>query len=190
MSEIPESVVRDIRRQANYGIARGRDDTPHERAYYRRSTWFHGATGSVVMFTRDTGHHTSGWMKNPDFERCLHLSLSFKEPIDRSPDHLINADVIARLGIFLRQRAFDWALAAQWASLIMHPFAHLSWCEGPFSREGKSVGVHHYRVFCDPAWVPWKPRGEVYNLDFTEKGWRSWSEVQGEDAAPNWVDAS
>lgn len=190
MIDIPETVVREIKRRAGYGIAHGRDDTPWERAYYRRCTWFHGHTGTVVMFTRDSGHHTSGWMKNPDYERCLHLSLSFKEPIDRAPEHIVNADVVTRLGLYLRQRDFDWSLAAKWADAVLHPNASLSWCEGPFSRAAKAAGVHHYRVFCDPAWAPWKPRGEVYSLDFTEKGWKSWSEVQGENAAPNWIDAS
>lgn len=191
MIEIPGSVVFEIRRRAQYGISRGRDDTLQERKYYRVCTWFHGATGSVVMFTRDSGHHSSGWMKNPDYERCLHLSLSFKEPLERSPDHLVNLDVMSRLGAPpLRQRDFDWSLAGQWVISILHPHSHLAWHEGPFSREGKIAGVRHFRVFCDPAWVPWKPRGEVYNLDFTEKGWKSWSDIQGENAEPNWIDAS
>lgn len=33
------------------------------------------------------------------------------------------------------------------------------------------------QVFCDPAWQPLKPRGEVYTREFTEVGWKSFSEL-------------
>ena len=59
------------------------------------------------------------------------------------------------------------------------------WVEPPYTPEGKRGGVHHYRLFCDPAWMPMLPRGEVYNADFTEAGWQSFSELHGE-AGPLW----
>lgn len=37
-------------------------------------------TGTRLFFTRDGGMHSSGWFKNPDYERCYHLSLSFRDP--------------------------------------------------------------------------------------------------------------
>jgi len=54
-----------------------------------------------------------------------------------------------------------------------------TWCEGPYTDEGKQCGVFHYRLFCDPAWQPLKPRGEVYTREFTEAGWKSYSELHG-----------
>ena len=56
---------------------------------------------------------------------------------------------------------------------------HWTWCEGPYTAEGKQCGVFHYRLFCDPAWQPLKPRGEVYTREFTEAGWKSYSELHG-----------
>jgi hypothetical protein len=34
-------------------------------------------------------------------------------------------------------------------------------------------------VFCDERWQPILPRGEVYSREFTEKGWKSFSEMNG-----------
>lgn len=39
--------------------------------------------------------------------------------------------------------------------------------------------VHHYRLFCDKAWKPILPRGEVYSKDWTPADWKSWSDVHG-----------
>lgn len=41
-----------------------------------RCTVDHGPTRTRVMLTRDAGMHSSGWLRNPEFERCFHLSLS------------------------------------------------------------------------------------------------------------------
>jgi hypothetical protein len=51
------------------------------------------------------------------------------------------------------------------------------WVEPPFSDHGKSMDVWHYRLFTDENWQPIKPKGEVYNTQFTEKGWKSFSEL-------------
>lgn len=53
----------------------------------------------------------------------------------------------------------------------------LLWCEPPYSEEGKKAGVYHYRLFCDENWQPIFPRGEVYSTQFTEMGWKSFSEL-------------
>ena len=185
---ISEDALHRIHRAAKSGVTRGRDRTPDERKYYRRCTHFHYRTGTVLMFTRDTGHHTSGWMKNPDYERCLHLSLSFRDVFPlMSPDRLGDVHTLRQLGGTYALRPFDHDLAALWVHLILGDAKKLSWEEGAFSAEGRTVGVRHWRVFCGPGWEPLKPRGEVYNTDFTEKGWKSWSELQG--PVKNWVDA-
>jgi hypothetical protein len=122
-------------------------------------------TGLRVMFTRDTGHHTSGWMKNPDFERCLHLSIS--------PARLVkNA---TRIGMGDGSRA----LVNLWVRSILKDGERLALYESAKTPEGKAHEVEHWRVFCDPVWTPFKPRGEVYASDNTPVDWKSWTEVAG-----------
>ena len=190
MTDIPDSVIRNILATANYGVTHGRDDRPEERALYRRCTHFHYRTGTIVIYTRDSGMHTSGWMKNPDYERCRHLSVSFRRPFpERAADQLGKPHIIAQFGGILELAPFDRRVANTWVRAILGDDARYAWEEGPFSDEGKQLDVRHWRVFCDPSWQAILPKGEVYSR-VMPAGWRSWSEVQGEDAAPNWVDAS
>jgi hypothetical protein len=186
--DIPESVIAAIRRAASYGVTYGRDQTPEERAYYIRCTHLHARSGTLIMFTRDAGHHSSGWMKNPDYERCLHVSLSFRIPMPLWPiDRLVSVSFATSFFGYIERMPFNASLGDQWVQAILgHDAAKLSWHEGPFSREGKELGVQHWRTFCDRAWQPIHPRGEVYSKDFTEKGWQSWSDLHPE---PNWVNA-
>ena len=115
---------------------------------------------ATIIFTRDIGYHTSGWWKNPDYERCLHLSLSFTGGGEPLP--------------FDRRRG----------AMIVHAFfdddARLAWIEGPHSPEGKARAVWHYRVFCDAGWQPMLPRGEVYGRELTEAGWQSFSDIHND----------
>jgi hypothetical protein len=177
--DIPEIVIAAIRRTASYGVTHGRDDTPEERAYYRRCTHFHAHSGSLIMFTRDAGHHSSGWMKNPDYERCLHVSLSFRIPMPNWPvDRLVGVEFAKNFFGYVELWQFNSTLADQWVQAILgHDAAKLSWHEGPFSQQGKEAGVQHWRVFCDRSWSPIHPRGEVYNKEFAEKGWKSYSDL-------------
>ena len=55
----------------------------------------------------------------------------------------------------------------------------LLWCEPPYSKQGKQAEVYHYRLFCNENWQPIMPRGEVYSKQFTEQGWKSYSELHG-----------
>jgi hypothetical protein len=182
---IDDSAIKLIRQRAQTGITTGRDRRPMERAYLDRCTHFHWRTGTIVMFTRDIGHHTGGWFKNPDFERCRHLSLSFRTLFpERDPASLAN---VATLGRLMRMSdtvmplvPFQPRLADEWIKLIHGDDRRWAWEEGPFSPEGKEVGVRHYRVFCDAAWQALKPRGEVYSRDLTERGWKSYSDVGAE----------
>jgi hypothetical protein len=189
--DITPEIIQRIKTAASYGGGRGRDKTPEERAYYRRCSHFHYRTGTLLIYTRDAGHHTSGWMKNPDFERCLHLSLSFRHPAPQAPPKSIgNPQTLANLGAVIPTVPFDKQAASVWIRHIFGERAKLSWHEGAFSPEGRALDVQHWRVFCDTAWKPIMPRGEVYSTELTERGWKSWSEVQGENAPQNWISAT
>ena len=116
--------------------------------------------GARVMFTRDSGHHTCGWFKNPDYERCLHLSISYRDPET------------------MEAREHDLAESREWCRLFFGQHVEKVWTEPPYSEEGKARDVWHFRVFCDPKWDPWMPRGEVYTRKHTPPDWKSWSELQ------------
>lgn len=134
----------------------GRNMTPYF-SDCRRQSMFRGLS---TIFSRDTGYHTSGWWKNPDYERCYHLSVSFFDPLTQEPrpadDEIVRKLVRGFYGVHRR----------------------LIWVEPPYSAHGKKLGVTHYRLFCDVAWQPIKPRGEVYSRELTEAGWLSYSDVQ------------
>lgn len=140
--------------------------TPAAQRHMRRCTRYHEPTQALMIYTRDAGMHSSGWWKNPDYERCLHLSLSFAAI--ESP-------------ISWQRLPFDRKMGAKWAEAFFGEHVSKLWLEGPFSDEGKACDVHHYRLFCDPSWTPMLPRGEVYSKEFTELGWKSWSDVHGVD---------
>lgn len=115
--------------------------------------------GATLIYTKDGGHHSRGWWKNPGYERCLHLSLSFfsgAHPVD-----------------------FDKRNAFKIARGFFGDHVAKAWVEPSYSSEGIAVGVHHYRVFCDPTWQPIIPVGEVYSKRDTPAHWRSFSELHG-----------
>lgn len=118
-----------------------------------------------VTFTRDDGMHACGWWKNPDYARCEHLSMAFWYSPEMTPvphDH---------------RRAAVWCLA------FFGEHRRLLWIEPPFSAQGKSCDVHHYRLFLAPDWrTPILPRKEVYTREFTAAGWKSWSDQHPPEA--------
>jgi hypothetical protein len=118
---------------------------------------------ALCLFSLDTGYHTSGWWKNPDYDTCWHLSISYQdmESGDLGPqDHKTSWRII---------RAFFEANYK------------LVWSEPPYSKEGKEHDVWHYRLFIDRATgLALFPRGEVYSRELTEAGWKSFSEVHAE----------
>jgi hypothetical protein len=152
----PEQIVTVLRERARMGTFDGRETG---MPYLLSCTLDDFQTGSRLIYTRDTGHHSSGWFKNPDYERCLHLSVSYREP-----------DTGGRLG----QRRHD---TARWASLFFGDDLKKAWFEPPHSADGKRCDVLHVRLFCDDNWQPIKPRGEVYSTELTEVGWKSFSEL-------------
>jgi hypothetical protein len=133
--------------------------TPANDMLIAASTRQEQRLGTCLIFTNDVAHHSSGWLKNPDYERCRHLSISFWD---------------MRTG---RPRPFDQRLARLWAIAFFADEATLAWVESSKSPYGRAIGVQHWRVFCDGHWQPILPRGEVYSKQFTELGWKSASEV-------------
>lgn len=159
-----EALVSFARRRAMRGLYDGQMTEANQDLIRLCSHRYHeirNALGAVIIFTRDTGHHTGGWWKNPDYERCWHLSLSQRDP---------------RTGETVPA---DMAFFQRLAEAFFEDDVRKTWLEGPYSPEGKATGVWHYRLFCDEAWNPILPRGEVYNTEFTEAGWKSFSEIHG-----------
>lgn len=137
-----------IRAASEKGIWDGR----HLDAYFESCRWQLLGAECTVIFTKEVGYHSSGWWKNPDYERCYHLSISFPGGKNKSTLSKILANLFGT-------------------------YEHLLWIEPPYSPEGKAKDVWHYRLFCDETWMPVKPRGEVYSTQFTERGWKSFSEL-------------
>lgn len=152
------SIASHLRRMAWTGTFDGHMTTG-AASYMDECTGFDQYTGSFLIFTRDIGHHTSGWFKNPDYERCFHLSISFREPS--------NIDQPA---------AYDEKIAREWIDAFFGDDARYLWAETAKSPEGIELGVMHWRCFTDEHWQPILPRGEVYSTAFTELGWKSFSE--------------
>lgn len=155
------SLAMVMKHNAERGYYRGVIQTARERRYFMSCRRVDEPTGTILIFSRDIGHHTGGWFKNPDYERCYHLSLSFFDPV--------TGDRIDQ----------DKGLARSWCALFFGQDRDLLWCEPPYSAEGKANSVWHYRLFCDPGWQAIMPRGEVYSREFTERGWKSFSDIHG-----------
>lgn len=157
-------IAADMRLVAARMLYDGRN-TETARRHIQRCTRYHPPTQAVLLFTRDGGMHSSGWWKNPDYERCFHLSISFGAPDGRGWADLPQ----------------DHKRAAKWCEIFFGENTRLLWIEPPFSDVGKARDVYHYRLFCDEHWQPIKPRGEVYSRELTPAGWQSWSDLHGQD---------
>jgi hypothetical protein len=166
LAEHMAPVAAEMRRRAKHGLFNGRQE-PGNMLYIRRCTVDDAATRTRLIFTRDTGHHTSGWLKNPDYERCWHLSTSPIQGLILLPGEQLGEP--------------DKPTLALWVRAFYGDDIRAVWHESPKSEVGKRHDVWHWRLFCDEHWVPLVPRKEVYSLDFTELDWRSASQVLGED---------
>lgn len=158
-------VVPRLLRQANVSTWDGRTN-PTDSPYFMSCVTDDRATLTRLILTRDVGHHASGWLKNPDYERCYHLSMSTWGEQGGAMAHTDHA---------------DRTIMGLWAKAVFDRDLRYAWVEGPKSPEGKLHDVWHWRLFCDEHWQPILPRKEVYSMDFTELGWRSASQVQEED---------
>ena len=146
--------------------------TPENMVIIRRCTHLtriDARTGVTLIFSRDNTMHSSGWWKNPDYERCEHLSVSFwqfsKRWMKERPP-LPQNHKLARL----------WCLAFFGAERC-----RMLWVEPPYSEHGRVADIYHYRLFMAPDWrTPILPRKEVYTREFTEAGWKSFSDIHGD----------
>jgi len=146
-----ERVVAAMKHHAQTGYFDGHTTN----AYFDHAKCLHPETGTLLLFTRDVGYHSCGWFKNPDYERCYHLSLSFWDKENPRP--------------------FEPRLARVWCKAFFGDWARYIWEEGMWRKALSAAECRHYRVMCNPAWEPIIPRKEVYSREFTEKGWQSWS---------------
>lgn len=117
--------------------------------------------GVILIFTRDVGMHTGGWWKNPDYERCYHLSISFR--------NIITWEMMPK----------NKKISFRYLKAFFGEDHTKLWCEPPYYPSGKEADCWHYRLFCDENWQPIIPRGEVYSKELTEAGWKSFTEIQG-----------
>ena len=135
--------------------------------------------GVSIIFSRDVGHHSGGWWKNPDYERCRHLSIA------ALPEDFVDQALRQMRKDRLADRA-DFETPA-FKRLLLESFfgaaARFAWAEPPKYAHGIAQNTWHYRVFCDEHWVPLLPRGEVYSRELTEAGWKSTSELYAAEAA-------
>ena len=154
-------LANDMRRRAHYGLFTGGNDLANQ-AYLARCRKIH--YGTVLIFTRDSGHHACGWWKNPDYERCWHLSMS------AAPQAIWTKDT----------PDLDRKVEHSWIEAFFGTHLHLLWAEPPYSPEGKKQNVWHWRLFTDERWEPILPRGEVYSKELTEAGWKTFSEAQAD----------
>lgn len=139
------------------GVFRGRV-SEIKLPYFAHATRLHDVSGVSLTLTRDVGMHTSGWFKNPDYDKCWHLSIAMFEP---------GTDT---------ERPFEMAEAEGWVRIFFEKHLNLLWHEGP--TDTAPMEVHHYRLMVNEVWIPILPRLEVYSKEFTEKNWKSFSEVQ------------
>ncbi len=160
-------VAGELRRRAKHGLFNGRVG-PEGRRYIGHCIVDDETTRTRLIFTRDTGHHTSGWLKNPDYERCWHLSTSSMPSALVLPSAMLAAEL-------------DRKTLAGWVGAFFGADVSYVWSESPKSAVGKERGVWHWRLFCDEHWQPHLARKEIYSLDFTPADWRSASQVIGED---------
>lgn len=118
-----------------------------------------------LLLSLDYAYHQSGWFANSDYERCLHLSVSFPRPdrprlyragIGNSPVPTIGCDVEA---------PEDEEVKA-WGRVFFRDRVTMAWLEpavGPLDPH-RAPGVSHLRLYLDHAGHPMMPRGEVYTI--------------------------
>jgi hypothetical protein len=180
-------LAEDMKRVARYGYYTGRLETRAAVRYFRRCCRTYvaegGPLGTRLIFTRDSGMHECGWWKNPQYNQCLHLSLSFFDlegGIADFPDRVPfspGGRFVTPLGRLPQRRE----LADPWIELFYGDWKRLLWAEPPYGADGKAHDVWHYRVFTDPTFtIPLLPMGEVYSRRLIEAGWKSWSDLRGE----------
>lgn len=129
-----------------------------------------------LLISFDVGYHASGWWKNADYDRCLHISVS--HPLIDRP--MVAKTIPEALGGGLRPgyevepptEAEVWA----WALAIFGPAdAPKAWIEPAASvfDPYRMPGIVHARLFYDDH-GPIQPQGEAYQPGQGQL--RPWSE--------------
>ena len=153
---MPDDYAADMmRKRALTGLWDGKTQTP----YFAGCRWYWPKYEVSVILTRDVNHHLGGWWKNPQYEQCWPLSLA-------------NQSESGQPGAKNESNTLK-ILKAVFADEIKN-----IWSEPPFTEQGKRFEIWHYRLFCDMAWIPFKPKGEVYSTELTERGFLTYSELQ------------
>lgn len=145
-------LVKDHRETASTGTW---DGNPLSE-YYESCRRLNSAFGISTILTRDVGYHSSGWMKTPELERCLHLSIAFFDPASGSP---------------ISQ---DHATATLLIKAMFFPSVKWTWTEPPSGDVAMQHDLWHYRLFCNEKWQPLNPPGE----ELTSFGWKCFGDVQ------------
>ena len=158
---IDSLLVVDLKRHARTDTFDGQLRSMN-RFYFRNAFRSDAVSGVLIGFTRDVGMHSGGWWKNPDYERCWHLSMSFFDPWT------------------LASAPRNVKLTRVYLDVFFGENKKLIWTEPPATVMGQKKSTWHYRLFADEHWQPLKPRGEVYTKRFMPKNWRSFSEVQAD----------
>ena len=146
-----------MKRHAGTGVLNVRSD-PMGNPYFHSATRPHIPTGSLLLFTRDYGYYASREISSALYDRCYHLSISFKDFSKKPP---LPAD-------------FNPALASAWVQAFFEDWQSLVWTnDNNAQRNARIDEVHHYRVFCDHSWQPLDLSSDV--PEFAGK-WERWQQ--------------
>lgn len=104
-----------------------------------------------IIVTYDHGYHASGWWKNSDFDRCLHMSLAWPAAdfrFTRRVETVTYREIIA------------------WGEAMFGEYVKWCWIEPPASvfDPNRLSNMPHIRLFLDRQNQPIKATGEVYKL--------------------------
>jgi hypothetical protein len=117
------SIAKRMRYRARGGEFRGGSSDADQRYIKKCST---RAGRTTLIFTRDVGNYSCGWLAEPAHERCLHLSISCDDRIERDA----------------------------WLRAFFGDEVEALWGEGSVSALGQQKDVWHWRLFCDEGWSP------------------------------------
>lgn len=130
------------------------------------ATWYLPSLRAIVILTRDNLVKL-GWWKNAQYEKCLHLSISFRDPAT------------------LESIEWEPAAARRIVEAVFGEARRLTWWEPAYSAQGKARGVQHWRLFYAADWItPIHPKGEPHTLN-VPAGWREWTDYQAGQPTPN-----
>ena len=118
-----DSIANRMRYRARSGEHCG-DGSERERLYVKKCSVREGST--TLVFTRDFGCHTFGWLANPEHDRCWHLSIACNDPAERNA----------------------------WLRAFFGEHVESLWGHSSVTLYGQSREVWHWWLFCDERWQP------------------------------------